>query len=666
MSQVSILAIDAPQTVDSASVSSGSSADARSKNTEFSQLVAKHQQAKSGNNSQASGKSSRASVSENAKTLHSENSSESAEPREAAQTETISDTKNTQKDISQQETSSDHAQSEKAKDPESVSTDNTAANKTPEGVDKSVGDTQKSDTASELLAFIQAVDTVSTERSTKVVALNEKGLPKDMPSIILQDKTLAVEFEQGQKSTTVISDEDLMLKAGEQTAKVLRSNADNATKQAVVANEHVKSAEKLVEAEPSVDGEQANTQTKAAQTLSGNSSSQASENSSQLKGTVKQEGAANSLTTEAKQAVALAEEGLSTNHKAVDAAKLVEASEESLVNSSPELEVSQPNKLTSVNTASTTGDDNSIELEQVVKLANRQAEASSATIEPVITDNAKVSDAIANAIRGAEQKIVDTKAADVPSERMINQATAKSAVSAEGEQQGATAQKDPQQSAKDNAAIFADKVVNVKEQEIAKVVSEGTTRTVPVNEATTAITPQSIIAGEEFAIHQTAAKAQADSVSVQATKSAINIQNETIAIYRKDFSTALKDKVMVMVNQKIKQLDIRLDPPELGSMQVRLNLQNEQAAVSFVVQNQQAKEALEQNMDKLKHMLADSGVDVGDTDIEQRESCSDNQGESAGAKNGHAGQEEDALDSGISFSGQNLYKASATGVDYYA
>ena len=74
--------------------------------------------------------------------------------------------------------------------------------------------------------------------------------------------------------------------------------------------------------------------------------------------------------------------------------------------------------------------------------------------------------------------------------------------------------------------------------------------------------------------------------------------NETINVYSKDFSKSVKEKVMVMMNQKLQFAEIRLDPPELGNMHVRVNLQNEVAAVQFLVQNQQAKEALEQHMGK--------------------------------------------------------------------
>ncbi|TWX64951.1 flagellar hook-length control protein FliK [Colwellia sp. C1TZA3] len=151
------------------------------------------------------------------------------------------------------------------------------------------------------------------------------------------------------------------------------------------------------------------------------------------------------------------------------------------------------------------------------------------------------------------------------------------------------------------------------------------------------------------------------------SKSISAMQVETMAIYRKDFADAVKDKVMVMINQKIQQVEIQLDPPEMGNIHVRVNLQNEQAAVQFVVQNQQAREALEQNMGKLRDMLAESGVDVGEANIEQREAKEqsgngfDNQ-----ASNG---QSTESAEDNFSENDQamvNVFKASSTGIDYYA
>lgn len=152
----------------------------------------------------------------------------------------------------------------------------------------------------------------------------------------------------------------------------------------------------------------------------------------------------------------------------------------------------------------------------------------------------------------------------------------------------------------------------------------------------------------------------------QNQKSNTQLHQETIAIFRKDFSDAVKGKVMLMISQKLQQFDITLDPPELGNMQVRVNLQGEQATVNFIVQNQQAKEALEQNMHKLRDLLADQGVDVGEANVEQQ---SDNESNDENTENSphnsitNTADASDAIEHSLSAS---MLNSSSTSVDYYA
>ncbi len=143
-------------------------------------------------------------------------------------------------------------------------------------------------------------------------------------------------------------------------------------------------------------------------------------------------------------------------------------------------------------------------------------------------------------------------------------------------------------------------------------------------------------------------------------------QAETIAIYKKDFVNNLQDKVMVMVQQKLQQVDIRLDPPELGKMQVKLHLHNDQASVQFVVQNQQAKEALDQSMPRLREMLAEQGINLGNTNVGQQGSndfMSANHQESSQQVENTT--EEEYIDASQVMMGK-VVKGSATGIDYYA
>ena len=192
-----------------------------------------------------------------------------------------------------------------------------------------------------------------------------------------------------------------------------------------------------------------------------------------------------------------------------------------------------------------------------------------------------------------------------------------------------------------------------------------------INHSINAQAAKSITSAAELNAHQEQSFEntlnQLNTNTVQTQKSITAINTETIAIYRKDFANAVKDKVMVMINQKIQQVEIQLDPPEMGNIHVKVNLQNEQAAVQFVVQNQQAKDALEQNMNKLRDMLAQNGVDVGDANIEQRQGSEQNeQGFKQTANNDTNGESAEDNFSGNDTTVLDVVKASSTGVDYYA
>lgn len=79
----------------------------------------------------------------------------------------------------------------------------------------------------------------------------------------------------------------------------------------------------------------------------------------------------------------------------------------------------------------------------------------------------------------------------------------------------------------------------------------------------------------------------------------------------------LNERINYMVSNKLQSADIRLDPGHLGAMQIRLNLNHDQAQVQIHVHNPQAREMLEQSMPKLRDMLAQQGIQLGQSQINQ-------------------------------------------------
>ncbi|HDU8572542.1 TPA: flagellar hook-length control protein FliK [Vibrio parahaemolyticus] len=106
------------------------------------------------------------------------------------------------------------------------------------------------------------------------------------------------------------------------------------------------------------------------------------------------------------------------------------------------------------------------------------------------------------------------------------------------------------------------------------------------------------------------------------------------------------EKVQMMMSKNLKNLDIRLDPPELGRMQIRMTMNNDLANVHFTVTNPQARDIIEQTLPRLREMLAQQGMQLADSSVQQQSSGQQQSGYAAAEQNGQG-------TSGRSFSGQS-------------
>lgn len=130
---------------------------------------------------------------------------------------------------------------------------------------------------------------------------------------------------------------------------------------------------------------------------------------------------------------------------------------------------------------------------------------------------------------------------------------------------------------------------------------------------------------------------------------------------------AVGERMIMMAQHGPRSAQIQLDPPELGSMQIRVHVQGQdQISVSFTSPNPAVRDALEQQMPRLREMLAEQGLELSEGAISDDSSSSgqgsDSRGGSEGRAGGYAGGSSGELDS-ESLPGS----AVAVGlVDYYA
>lgn len=101
----------------------------------------------------------------------------------------------------------------------------------------------------------------------------------------------------------------------------------------------------------------------------------------------------------------------------------------------------------------------------------------------------------------------------------------------------------------------------------------------------------------------------------------------------------LDEQVQFLLNRKLDTVEIRLDPPELGNLQIKLQLNQDQAQVGITVHNTQARELLEQTLPRLREMLAQQGILLGQAQIQQQQQ---GQAHDQQARGGQAGSGESA------------------------
>lgn len=84
---------------------------------------------------------------------------------------------------------------------------------------------------------------------------------------------------------------------------------------------------------------------------------------------------------------------------------------------------------------------------------------------------------------------------------------------------------------------------------------------------------------------------------------------------RKEWGGALGARLMTMVSNDIQQARIQLDPPELGSLEIKLHIHQDQASVQVSAQNGQVKEVLDGSAQRLRDALNAQGIELAEFSV---------------------------------------------------
>ena len=81
------------------------------------------------------------------------------------------------------------------------------------------------------------------------------------------------------------------------------------------------------------------------------------------------------------------------------------------------------------------------------------------------------------------------------------------------------------------------------------------------------------------------------------------------------WSQQFSEKIVWMANNVIQSAQININPPQLGPLQITLNLSGDQATAIFASPHPEVRQAIESSMPQLKEMLASAGISLGDTNV---------------------------------------------------
>ncbi|WP_440804967.1 flagellar hook-length control protein FliK [Pseudomonas syringae] len=128
---------------------------------------------------------------------------------------------------------------------------------------------------------------------------------------------------------------------------------------------------------------------------------------------------------------------------------------------------------------------------------------------------------------------------------------------------------------------------------------------------------------DNFADRLAALSQAAQPARAVAAPASAPLMNQPLAMHQSGWTEGIVDRVMYLSSQNLKTADIKLEPAELGRLDIRINMAPEQQTqVTFMSAHMGVRDALESQMSKLRESFVQQGlgnVDVNVSDQSQQQ-----------------------------------------------
>ena len=130
-------------------------------------------------------------------------------------------------------------------------------------------------------------------------------------------------------------------------------------------------------------------------------------------------------------------------------------------------------------------------------------------------------------------------------------------------------------------------------------------------------------------------------------------------------------RVKWMVSSQVQSAELKMNPANLGPVEVKISVQNDQTTIHFSAQNGAVREALDAAMPRLREMLGDNGVNLADVDVSdqsfaQQQKAFEQDADAAGDEYAAGDEPDGGGEEGALESDEGEMLLSSKMVDYYA
>lgn len=92
-------------------------------------------------------------------------------------------------------------------------------------------------------------------------------------------------------------------------------------------------------------------------------------------------------------------------------------------------------------------------------------------------------------------------------------------------------------------------------------------------------------------------------------------QEVSVPLHDRNWGPAFNEKIVWVAKNELQSAQININPPQLGPVQISLQINGDQASAVFASPHAEVRQAIQDSLPQLKEMLSASGINLGQTDI---------------------------------------------------